>query len=385
MQMELFGWNQEKRSKALRECGDCSNVGCQCGSESVHKARILEGDVDLLKQLCLKDLSVTGDAFIIWRRMDFFIVDSHTTVSALMEFLAECEKSGNNLFGRCMACKGPPVEGTLLRCGNCSKTLGACCAGAEKYSEDTRTLECPMCKEITFSLPTVRFMCPQLCINKSPLIAQQIGLTGVSNEEAAACSNSSGIDVASMMLQITPKCQQCGKIGVKLKCPCGLGIFYCDARCQRRGWSEHKKRCMTREENWLNINFSGLMHGSIKSIPQHFLFDQLRLNPEIEWIQCVLAMNRAIAHARKWDFKYDPEKSTNPGAATGFTAASSMSKDEEAILANMVRRGLATVTLSTGELNSASTARASELMAKHNSRAHEKQPRADETRGPSKN
>jgi hypothetical protein len=142
---------------------------------------------------------------------------------------------------------------------------------------------------------------------------------------------------------------------------------------------------MTREENWLNINFSGLMHGSIESIPQHFLFDQLRLNPEIEWIQCVLAMNRAIAHARKWDFKYDPEKSTNPGAATGFTAASSMSKDEEAILANMVRRGLATVTLSTGELNSASTARASELMAKHNSRAHEKQPRADETRGPSKN
>jgi hypothetical protein len=115
----------------------------------------LAEDADLLKQLCLNEMSLTPEAFIVWRRMDFFIVDSHTTVSALMEFLAECEESGNNLFGRCMACKGPPVEGTLLRCGNCSKTLGACCAGAEKYSEDTHTLQCPICEQITCVLPTV--------------------------------------------------------------------------------------------------------------------------------------------------------------------------------------------------------------------------------------
>jgi hypothetical protein len=96
-------------------------------------------------------------------------------------------------------------------------------------------------------------------------------------------------------------------------------------------------------------------------------------------------MNRAIAHARKWDFKYDPEKSTNPEAATGFTAASSMSKDEEALFANAFRKGVVTFTLSTGVLDPASRSQASELMAKHNSKAHEKQPRPDETGGPAKN
>jgi hypothetical protein len=373
VQLGLAGWDKDEQSKALSECGPCIKVGCQCKSPSEHEDRKLAGDIEILTKLVSSKLSLGEDSYIIFRNMDNMLVHSHTTSTSVMNFLAESETSGTNLFGRCMKCKGPPVTGKLFRCGSCSKTLGTCCAGAEGiYSESTCTMKCPLCDEITISHPTVRFMCIGLSINKVPLLSQQFEMRGSKDAYPVTCLNNSDTAASSMKVELLRVCEFCGTAGVKLKCICCLGFFYCNTTCQKKDWKIHKGICMAKGKNLFKISFTDWAREQaaartgntpLPTIQNHALFERLGLDTQEQTVECILAMNRADAHVERRSFKYANINSTQAAAET-----QPMNKDQERIFALLLQKGMASVSFSYAESGPKIARHADDLMKKKDSR-----------------
>ena len=41
-------------------------------------------------------------------------------------------------------------------------------------------------------------------------------------------------------------CEHCGKVGARARCGRCKKVFFCDGRCQRKGWPKHKLSCGTK-------------------------------------------------------------------------------------------------------------------------------------------